>query len=118
MGGGRRQVLGIPRQHPLQAVQQVDDEEAGENQDEHRGRVGLPAHVLVGADAADPVDQALDAAQGPIDGAAERLAFEDASHEAAERPGERGEDDEVEGELEIAVGGHQNFSGLNIATNR
>ena len=69
-----------------------------------------------GIDAADAVEQALERRAEPVQ--ERRLALVDPRHVGAERLGEREQDDDVEGELQIAVGGHSNHSGFSIATTR
>ena len=47
IGADRAEALRIQRQPLLHALQEVDDEKAGDVEHEHRQRVALPAHVLV-----------------------------------------------------------------------
>lgn len=53
---------GVQRQHALQSLQQVDDDEAGEIEDEHRQRVALPVLLLGRVHPTDAVDDALERA--------------------------------------------------------
>ncbi len=77
----------IQRQHILQALDRIHQNEAGEAERQHRDGVGHPVLLVVLADAADLVDADLERTH---DGAQERaLAVEHARHVAAERLGDQ-----------------------------
>ena len=116
VGRHRAEALRVQRQPALEALEQVHDQQAREVEEQHRERVGLPAHLPVGPDARDPVDEALEPAQDALRGPGAPLV--DPRHVEPERLGQRQEDDEVEGELQDAVAGHENTSGFRSATTR
>ena len=99
--------------HPLDAV---EDQHPREIEEEHRHGVGLPAHLLVGSDAAQPIDQPLEPAEHAIQTA--RPALVDAGHVCAEGLGEGEEDDQVEDELKNSVRRHEKSSGFSKASTR
>ena len=108
--------LRVERQHALEALQEVDHEQAGEIEQQHRDGVGLPGHPLLGIDAGQPIEQPLERAEQPIE--QQRRAIVDAGHVRAQRLGQRNQDDEVEEDLEESVGRHQKRSGASRATRR
>ena len=116
IGRDAGEALRVQREDALQTLEAVDRQCAEPVEEQHRDRIGLPVHPLVGMDAADAVDQTLDRAEHGIE---ERpLAVVDVRHEGPERFRERDQDDEVEPYLEESVRGHQNSSGFRRATKR
>ena len=77
------EALRIERQHALQALQQVDDDDPDEIEEQHRERVALPVVLRLRVDARDAVDEPLDGPQHRREEGA--LAFVDGRHERAER---------------------------------
>jgi hypothetical protein len=116
VGGDGTELLRIERQQTLNALHDVNDEEAEPIEDEHRERVGLPAHPLVGADAGRPIEETLERPEYRVEH--RRLALVDARHVGTERFGEREENDQIDEDLQDVVQRHQNHSGLSMATNR
>ena len=66
VGRHRSEALGVQRQAALEALEQVHDQQAREVEEQHRERVGLPAHLAVGPDAREPVEEALEPPEDPI----------------------------------------------------
>ena len=116
VGAHGAHALRVERQHPLEALQQVDDQQADEVEEQHRDRVRPPRHPLLGIDAREPVADALDRPEDPIQD--EGCSLVDPGHVASEWLRKRRQDDDVEGDLEEPVRGHQKRSGASSATNR
>ena len=94
----------IERQAALDAEEDVEDQEAGDVEEEHRHRIGQPVLLALLVDPADPVEHGLDR---PQDRRQERaLAGEDARHVPAERLHQRDHDRAVEDDLNPADDGH------------
>ncbi len=108
--------LGVQGQHALHALQEVDDQQPHQVEEHHRDRVALPAHLDVGRDSADPIDQPLEPAEDALEGHA--FALVDPRHVGPERLGEHQEHDDVECELHIPVGTHAKSSGFSRARTR
>ena len=104
------------RQPPLNALHDVDHEEAQRVEDEHCEGVGLPGHPLVRTDAGRPIEEPLQRSEHGVE--QRTLALIDTRHVDAERVREREEDGEVEQGLQDVVHRHQNHSGLSIAMNK
>ena len=90
----------IERQHGLEAHQGVKDQEAGDVEEQHGHRVGQPMLLALLVDAADPVQRRLNRPKHRGQECA--LALEDARHVAAERHDERGENREIDRDLNPA----------------
>jgi hypothetical protein len=116
VGRHRAEPLGVQRQAALEALEQVDDEQTRKVEEQHGERVGLPPHLPVGPDARESVNEALEPAQERSEPWCTPLV--DPRHVEPERLGQRQKDDEVEGELQDAVAGHENTSGFRSATIR
>ncbi len=114
LGRHRAEARRVERQHALQPLQRVDDEQAEEVEHQHRRGVALPAHVLVGPHAGEAIEEALERPEHALGEL--RLAGEDARHVSAERHRERHQHDEVEGQLNQGV--HDSFSGESRANSR
>ena len=111
-GGDRAEALRVERQQPLQPQDRVEQQHAGEIEEQHRDRIGRPVLLGLGLDAGEAVEAALD---GPKHRREERaLAREDARHVAAERPDGRDDENAEEKDLSPADechGAPQNRSG-------
>jgi hypothetical protein len=59
-------VLRIERQYLLQALQGIQHQDAGEVKGQQTGRVAEPALLLIGIDAGDPVEDAFERAEQPL----------------------------------------------------
>ena len=68
----------------------------------------LPTHLLVGIDAGNAIDEALDRPESPVD--YDRLALVHASHVGAEGFGQEPDDHEQDDDLEPAEGRHMRAS--------
>ena len=100
----RLEALRIERQQALQALQQIDKQETEDAEGEQRGGVLRPALLGLLVDADEFVSERFERAQ---DGVQERpFAFEQLGHERAKRLGERQNNQEVDHNLQNAVGGH------------
>ena len=97
--------LRVERQVPLQALQHVECDEAGDAEEHHRQRIGAPGLVLGFVDAATPVDEAFDRSQQRTQRCP--LAGEHAGHVAAERPRDQDDDYAKQRDLQPSVAGHQ-----------
>ena len=100
----------------LQALEQVDHQQAGEVEDEHSHGVRLPPHLIVGPDPGQPVDEALEPAEDAVE--SDRPPLVDAGHVGPERLGQRQQDHHVQGELEESIRGYEKSSGLRSASTR
>ena len=98
--GRRGEVLRVERVDPLGAQDEVEQRERERAEDEDGARVGLPVLAALAPHAEQPVDGALDEAEGG------ELAGEHARHVAADQRRQRGEDREEERDLEPAGDGH------------
>ena len=58
---------GFSGSHCLQALQQVEDDEADHAEQQHGEGVSLPVHLLLGPHAAEAIDQPLDRAQDAVE---------------------------------------------------
>src|SRR5262249_32627465 len=95
-GGG--EALRVERQIELQALQQIDGDEADEVEKQHRQRVGNPALLTLGIDAGNAVERAF-----------RRQEFappEKSRHIETERPGCGDDGGENENDLQPACKGH------------
>jgi hypothetical protein len=104
--------LRIERQPDLQALQRVDHEHADAVEQQDRERIAQPVHVGRGIDPAGTVERTFQAR-----GKAE-TSLEDCGDVAAERDRQRRQHDEVDGEQDPGVRGHENFSGVRSAATR
>ena len=93
-----REPLRVQRQHALQALQQIDDDEADEVEEQHGERVALPVALAALVDAGDAIDAALEPAEHRREQRA--LALVDGRHEHAERLHRGDEQRDVENELQ------------------
>ncbi len=109
----RGHVLRIEREPWLQPLQSVDDQRSGQVEPEHRQRVFDPAHVARRVHAGAAVDQTLERAADAL--GPDCTAFVHRGHVRTERLRQQQEHDDIESELQPAVGGHEKNSGLNSA---
>ena len=116
VGRHRSEALGVQRQAALEALEQVHDQQAREVEEQHRERIGLPAHFAIGPDTRESVEEALEPPEDPIQAHGPTLVH--ARHVGAEGLGQGEEDDQVERQLQDAVAGHEKTSGLRSATTR
>jgi hypothetical protein len=118
VGADRGKVLRIQGQERLQAQQPVHQEAAEDIEDEQRDGVFAPRHLALRLDAAEAVNERLEApAQTPGE---VRPALHDIRDVAAERLRADEEDPEEQHEEheEARLGGHQNRSALSSANSR
>jgi hypothetical protein len=98
------EALRVERQHALQPLQEIHDDEADEAHQQHSQQVALPVALAILGDAGEPIDAALERPeQRRQKGAA---AFVYRRHEGPERPGEQYQDGDVQGDLQCALRGH------------
>jgi hypothetical protein len=108
--------LGVERQIGLQPLQTIDHQSTQQVERQHGQCILCPAHFLGGIDSAYAIERAL---KRPAHGVEHRrLALEDMCHVGAERLRQRQQDDDVDDQLEVPVGTHQNFSGKSSAITR
>ena len=100
----RRLSRGIERQHALKPEDRVQDHEAEDVEQHDGGGVAEPVLLLVGANAGDAIEAALERRQHRRQERA--FAGEDAEQVAAERPGDQRDDDAEDDDLRPAVEGH------------
>ena len=108
-GGHGAEARGVQGEGCLHPLQGVDDEGAGEVEQQHRRRVPGPGHVLLGVDPREAVEGSFEWPECALRESS--LPRVDAAHVGAERRGEPEEQREVDDELERAVGGHERRSG-------
>src|SRR6516165_10952325 len=97
--------LRVEWQIPLQALERVERDEAGDSEKHHRNRIGAPRLLFGLVDAATPIYEPLEWTQ---DRAQERpLACEHARHVAAERPRDRDDDHAKQRDLQPSVARHR-----------
>jgi hypothetical protein len=97
-------------------AEQVEHQQAGEVEEQHGHGVGLPAHLLVGPDPGQSVDQPLQPAERLVQ--PERLVLVDAGHVGAQGFGQGDQNEYVERELKDPVRRHEKSSGFNRAMTR
>ena len=94
----------IERQRCLEALQQVEHQNAEQVEGEHRADIGHPVLFLALVGAGHPVEQPLEGHEQEREECA--LAIEDARHVAAERLHEKNDDPAEDEDLNPAVEGH------------
>ncbi len=104
IGSHSGEVLRIPRQIKLQALDGVGEEHARRGESEKREGVFAPAHFLVSLNSAQPVDDALEGTEHRVEPGA--LAFHHARHVNAHRTHRDEQNHRVDGKLQPAVCGH------------
>ena len=104
VGRDGRHACRIERQQSLEPHERVDAEEARGVEQQHGDRIGDPMLLARLVDASNPVKPALDRAEHRRQERA--LALEHLRHIAAERHDERGEDHEINGDLNPTIEGH------------
>jgi hypothetical protein len=97
-------------------LHRIDDQNARHVEEQHGEGVDLPAHLLIGPDSAQPIDEPLEPAERAIEPHGAPLI--DARHVGPERLGQEQEDDQVQQELQHAVRRHWKSSGLSNASVR
>ena len=103
-GATAGEVLRIERQAVLEALDDVGEQQRDGAEEQHRDGVLGPAHLLVGVDAGEAIEEAL---AGDEDGIEQgRAALEDARHVAAHGLREEQDEREEEGNLQPAVERH------------
>ena len=112
VGRDRAEALWVERQHALQALHGVGEHEAEDVEEDDGHGVFAPAHRLVGAHAAEPVERRFEATRPGI------VAVDDAGDVGAERAAGGEQDAEKDGEQDPGVGGHEKRSGVIRATRR
>jgi len=120
VGADRAERLRIERQPSLQALDAVHRDRARQVEPQHRHRVLHPFHVLGRVDAGPAIEQAFQPAAEAL--RAHRPAVIDRGHVGAKRPGQQQQDDQIEQNLQPALGleqrRHSKNSGLNSVTTR
>ncbi len=104
VGRDLAQRLRVERQHGLQPLQRVEDQESEKAEGQHGDAVGRPMLLDRGIDSGDAVENALDRAEDRMQECP--LAGEDAGHPAAQRFGQQDDDDREDGDLDPAVDCH------------
>jgi hypothetical protein len=103
--GGDRRLLGwIERQQMLEPQQRIHSQESGRVEQQHRNRVGQPMLLASVVNARPAIEKHLNWPQYWRQPSLS--AFKDRGHVAAERDSQRGENREIECDLNPAVDGH------------
>ena len=107
----------VERQNTLETLQKIEQNEAGQIEQQHRGRIGRPVLLLILAGAGDAVEATFDRAEDRRERSP--LTVENAGHVAAERLYENKDEPAEKQDLDPSDKGHGGgFPGVAVRTVR